>query len=107
MTYKDVLSNEALLTPLGFTIRTSESYWQRLIIKHPDIENLEELVKQTLASPDQVRCSSRDPGVLLFYLARNEKRWVVAVARRLNGNGFLITAYQTDAIKEGEIIWHR
>ena len=39
-----------LLTPLGFTVRTSESYWQRLIIKHPDIENLEELVKQTLVS---------------------------------------------------------
>lgn len=96
-----------LLTPLGFTVRTSESYWQRLIIKHPDIANLEELVKQTLVSPDQVRRSSRDSGVLSFYLARNEKRWVVAVARRLNGNGFLITAYQTDAIKEGEIIWHR
>ena len=52
-----------LLTPLGFTVRTSKSYWQRLIINHPDIENLEELVKQTLVSPDQVRRSSRDPGV--------------------------------------------
>ncbi|MBE9166905.1 hypothetical protein IQ238_04930 [Pleurocapsales cyanobacterium LEGE 06147] len=96
-----------ILTPLDFTVRTSESYWQCLIIKHPDIENLEELVKQTLASPDEVRRSSRDSDVFLFYLTRNEKRWVVAVARRLNGNGFLITAYQTDAIKEGEIIWHK
>ena len=96
-----------LLTPLGFTVRTSESYWQRLIIKHPDIENLKDLVQQALISPDQVRRSSRDPDVLLFYLARNEKRWVVAVVRRLNGNGFLITTYQTDAIKEGEIIWRR
>jgi hypothetical protein len=25
-------------TPLGFTVRTSEEYWQRLIIKHPDKE---------------------------------------------------------------------
>lgn len=96
-----------LLTPLGFTVRTSESYWQRLIIKHPDIENLKDLVQQALISPDQVRRSSRDPDVLLFYLARKEKRWVVAVVRRLNGNGFLITTYQTDAIKEGEIIWRR
>jgi hypothetical protein len=96
-----------VLTPLGFTIRTSESYWQRLITKHPDIEDLEELVQQALASPDEVRRSSRDEGVLLFYLVRSEKRWVVAVTRRLNGDGFLITAYQTDAIKEGESIWHR
>ena len=50
---------------------------------------------------------SRDSNVLLFYLSRKEKRWVVGVARRLNGDGFLITAYQTDAIKEGAIIWRK
>lgn len=96
-----------ILTPIGFTVRTSESYWQRLIVKHPDMEGLENLVRQALISPDEIRRSSRDEGVLLFYLARQEKRWVVAVARRLNRDGFLITAYQTDAIKEGESIWHR
>ncbi|UKO97023.1 hypothetical protein [Nostoc sp. UHCC 0870] len=92
-------------TPLGFTVRTSEEYWQRLIIKHPDIEELEQLIQSALAAPDEIRRSSRDAEVLLFYRARKEKRWVVAVARRLNGDGFLITAYQTDAIKEGETVW--
>lgn len=38
---------------------------------------------------------------------RKEKRWVVAVAKRLNEDGFLITAYQTDGIKEGELLWHK
>ncbi|NEQ26478.1 MAG: hypothetical protein F6K28_47100 [Microcoleus sp. SIO2G3] len=94
-----------VLTPLGFTVRTSESYWQRLIIKHSDIETLENLVEQALATPDEVRRSSRDVGVLLFYLARNQQRWVVAVARSLNGDEFLITAHQTDA--EGEMIWRK
>ncbi|MDG2991309.1 hypothetical protein L3556_10260 [Candidatus Synechococcus calcipolaris G9] len=92
-------------TPLGFTVRTSEDYWQRLIIKHPDIEKLEDFVQLALSAPDQVRRSSRDAGVLLFYRVRREERWVVAVARRLNEDGFLITAYQTDAIKEGETVW--
>ena len=96
-----------ILTPLGFTVRTSESYWQRLIVKHPDIEALEDLVHQTLALPDEIRLSSRDSDVLLFYLARNDQRWVVAVAKRLNGDGFLITTYQADAIKEGETLWHK
>nr|WP_317108797.1 hypothetical protein [Chroococcidiopsis sp. SAG 2025] len=41
----------------------------------------------------------------MFYRVRREERWVVAVARRLNGDGFLITAYQTNAIKEGETVW--
>jgi hypothetical protein len=92
-------------TPLGFTVRTSEEYWQRLIIKHPDIEELEDFVRLALSIPDEVRRSSRDAGVLLFYRVRREERWVVAVARRLNGDGFLITAYQTDAMKEGETVW--
>jgi hypothetical protein len=92
-------------TPLGFVVRTSANYWQRLVVKHPDLEELEELVQQALSSPDEIRRSSRDPEVFLFYQMRREQRWVVAVARRLNGDGFLITAYQTDAIKEGETIW--
>ena len=96
-----------VLTPLGFTVRTSLNYWQRLIVKHPNIEGLDHLVQQALTSPDEVRSSSKDNDVLLFYLTLKEKRWVVAVARRLNGEGFLITAYQTDAIKEGELLWHK
>ncbi|MCS6814622.1 MAG: hypothetical protein NZ772_13795 [Cyanobacteria bacterium] len=96
-----------MLTPLNFTVRTSEEYWQKLIVKHPDIANLEAEVRQALSSPDEIRRSSRDPNLLLFYLTLKEKRWVVAVARRLNGDGFLITAYQTDAIKERETLWRK
>jgi len=43
--------------------------------------------------------------VLLFYKASGDRRWVCAVCRRLNGDGFLITAYPTDAIKEGDHLW--
>ena len=96
-----------ILTPLGFTVRTTATYWQKIIVKHPDIESLLGLVQEALQTPDEIRCSSRDPNVLLFYLTHRENRWVVAVARKLNGDGFLITAYQTDAIKEGETLWHK
>jgi hypothetical protein len=40
--------------------------------------NLEAEVKQALNSPDEIRRSSRDPNLLLFYLILKEKRWVVA-----------------------------
>lgn len=56
-----------ILTPLGFTVRTSEEYWQKLIIKHPDIANLEAEVQQALTNPDEVCRSSRDENILLFY----------------------------------------
>ncbi|MEI6330568.1 MAG: hypothetical protein WCP16_15120 [Pseudanabaena sp. ELA645] len=94
-------------TPLGFTVRTTDEYWQKLLVKHPDLVDLEELVEAALQLPDEIRESKRDSDVFLFYLQRREKRWVVAVARKLNGDGFLITAYQTDAIKEGTQLWHR
>lgn len=93
--------------PLGFTVRTTDEYWQKLLVKHPDLVDLEELVEAALQLPDEIRESKRDSDVFLFYLQRREKRWVVAVARKLNGDGFLITAYQTDAIKEGTQLWHR
>jgi hypothetical protein len=96
-----------IATPLGFSVRTTESYWQKLIIKHPDMVDLEALMQQVLHSPDEVRQSSRDENILLFYRLRKPQRWVVAVARRLNGDGFLITAYQTDAIKEGVVVWRK
>ncbi len=65
------------------------------------------MVEAALQLPDEIRESNRDSDVFLFYLQRRERRWVVAVARKLNGDGFLITAYQTDAIKEGRQLWHR
>lgn len=94
-----------ILTPLNFRVRTSEEYWQKLIVKHPDLVGLESEIRKALSVPDEIRQSSRDSNVLLFYRTLKEKRWAVAVARRLNSEGFLITAYQTDAVKEGRKLW--
>ncbi len=60
------MSRFEVLTPFGSTVRTSDEYWQTLIVKHPDVADLETDVKQALATPDEIRQSSRDPNVLLF-----------------------------------------
>jgi hypothetical protein len=65
----------------------------------------EATVQETLRQPDEVRVSRSDANVYLFYRTERAGRWVCAVAKRLNGVGFLITAYPTDAIKEGTPIW--
>jgi hypothetical protein len=68
----------------------------------------EEEVKKTLSAPDEIRLSKMDTSVYLFYRAQDSRRWVCAVSKRLNDKeGFLITTYLTDAIKEGEKIWPR
>lgn len=94
-------------TPLKFTVRCTAQYWELIVtVKHPVMADKLELVKTALTDPDEIRQSKSDKNVLLFY-RKDEKRWVCAVTRRLNGEGFLITAYPTDAIKEGEQIWNR
>ena len=54
-----------------------------------------------------VRQSRVEPQVLLLPKAEATKRWTCAVAKRLADSGFLMTAYPTDAIKEGVRIWRK
>ncbi len=97
-----------VLTPLGFHARVTRSYWDLIItIKHPVMAGREQDVKRALEEPEQIRQSRSDLNVYLFYRSERIGRWVCAVAKQLNGDGFLITAYPTDAVKEGELVWHR
>lgn|SRR5574341_1286993 len=102
----DILFKAA--TPLGFEVRTARAYWELITtIKHPVMAGRESEVRAVLETPDTIRVSKSDPDVYLFYKSEQPDRWVCAVARRLDGEGFLITAYVTDAIKEGKQIWPR
>lgn len=95
-----------VLTPLGFRVRVSTAYWVLITtVKHPVMKGHERDVQEALGNPAQVRQSKSDPAVYLFYGLLGQKRWVCAVAKALNGDGFLVTAYLTDAIKEGEQVW--
>ncbi len=84
------------LTPLGFRVRVTRAYWDLIVtIKHPAMVEREADVRRTLQNPDSVRQSRSDPAVHLFYRFDRPQRWVCAVTKRLNGEGFLITAYPT------------
>jgi hypothetical protein len=74
-------------------------------VKHPAMSGREASVKVTLENPDEGRQSRADPKVLLFYKAEAARRWTCAVVKRTNDDAFLVTAYPTDAIKEGDRVW--
>jgi hypothetical protein len=94
-------------TPLGFSIMCTEQYWRFIVTeKHPSLKGREFEVEATLSDPEEIRLSRIDSGVYLFYRA-GLKRFVCAVARRENSEGFLIMAYPTDAIKSGVQVWKR
>ena len=97
-----------VMTPLGFQVRVTKAYWELIVtIKHPIMAGREEDVKKALAQPDEIRQSKSDEMVFLFYKEEREKRWICAVSKQTGTEGFLITTYPTDAIKEGVQVWHK
>ena len=95
-----------VLTPLGFSVRVTRTRWELIAtIKHPVMTGRESSVRLALESPDEVRESRSDAEVFLFYKADGTRRWVCAVAKQAGDQAFLVTAYPTDAIKEGTRVW--
>jgi hypothetical protein len=87
-------------------VRVTTAYGQRIVsIKHPMMAGREDIVQETLRQPEEVRVSRSDASVYLFYRTERPGRLVCAVAKQLNDEGFLVTAYPTDAIKEGTRVW--
>jgi hypothetical protein len=83
-----------------------DSQWQKIIaVKHPVMAGREILVRTAIERPDQFRRSRSAHDVYLCYNLDRPGRWVCAVVKQTGREGFLITAYLTDAIKEGVLQW--
>lgn len=94
-------------TPLKRRIRTTKEYWEFIItFKHPNMRGREEKVIETLKDPDFIRRSRKDGDVYLYYRKSGDK-FVCVVCKHLNEEGFIITTYITDRVKEGEEVWRR
>ncbi len=92
---------------LGVDVRITEEYWEFLItVKHPPMRGREEDVKTVLQGAEEVRVSKVDSKVYLYY-KKFDKRFLCVVVRHLNGEGFIISAYPTDAMKEGTVKWKK
>jgi len=108
----DLINAQGILfevsTPLGFRVRATMARWELITtIKHPTMAGRESIVKKTLQTPAEVRLSRSDESVHLFYMEERANRWICVVTKKTDGDGFLITAYPTEAIKEGVRVWPR
>ena len=91
---------------MGKTIRTTPEYFGRIhAIKHPELHESIETVLQTFTHSTEVRHAAQD---IFIYYRQMTHHAFVAVARHLNGDGFLVTAYKTTKKKrKGTIVWLR
>lgn len=93
-------------SPLGFTVEVARSRWTLITtVKHPAMAGCADDVRRAIEEPEQIRRRRTDPDVYLCHWRRRSDRWVCAVVKMTGLTGFLITAYPTDAVKEGGIIW--
>ncbi len=95
-------------TPSGIVIRTTRDYWEKITsTKHPSIKRYEFEVKKALENPDQIRKSKQDEKVHLYYKSIGKVSVCVVVDHLDEKQGYIITAYLTDRIKEGEKIYDK
>lgn len=91
----------------GLKVRATNDYWNKIItFKHPVMRGMETHVINTLVDPYEIRVSKSDSNVLLYY-GKYRKYFVCVVVKKLNGEGFIITMYLTENIKEGSTIWRK
>ncbi len=94
---------------LGRKIHTTKDYWQKIkTLKHRELKYDIPEIKKTLKAPDEVRKSVTDTTILLY--AQRQKKYdiLIVAVKVLNGDGFLVTVYQTKEFKKkGELVWSK
>jgi len=93
---------------LGVKIKIINVGWDHVVTKHPELaKSFNELVL-TLQKASQVYTGKIDPRIYLYYLkvqSDQKNKYLCAVCKHYNGQGFLITAYYTYKLQGKKIIW--
>lgn len=94
---------------LGRKIRTTKAYWKKIReIKHRELHHGIPEIKKSLKLPDEIRKSVTDETILLYDKEVKKYDILIVAVKVLNGEGFLVTAYQTKEYKKkGALIWQK
>jgi hypothetical protein len=105
-------SEPLLLTDVwNQTLRLTAERWAH-ILSHPEHDDrARDWIEATVAGPDRIVRSRTDPSVELFYRHYDRtpvtSKHLCVVAKTRTDAPFIITAYFTDAVKQGEELWSR
>ncbi len=68
-------------------------------------------ISESLSDPDRIIRSATDPDVELFYRFYPStpvtRKFLCVVVKVLPNDNFIITAYYTDTVKRGEVLWEK
>ena len=93
------------------SIRFTEERKKHIEQDHPEMENQYDKIKDALINPSMVVKSKTDNDVELFYKKYSKtpvtEKYLCVIVKSLIDDSFIITAYFTDTIKNGEPIWRK
>ncbi len=94
----------------GQKIRLTEER-RKHILEHPEMKGMLRHIEETLFKPQRVIQSVSDKGANLYYRfyigTKVGDKYLCVVVKTVNKDAFVLTAYLTDSIKKGELIWLR
>lgn len=80
------------------------------ILEHPEMSDMETEIGKTLSDPERVVRSRSDEEVRLYYRFYPDTpvggKFLCVVVKVHADDAFVITAYLTDRVKEGESLWN-
>jgi len=92
-------------------IRFTDERWEHIRDEHPEMFEQIEKIRETLLSPDTIIKSRTDSDVELFYRYYDTtpvtRKYLCIVLKVLADGLFIITAYFTNTIKKGELLWKK
>ena len=81
------------------------------ILEHPEMRDMEPRIAETLAQPEKVVESLSDAQARLYYRfylgTRIGNKHLCVVVKEVDADPFVVTAYLTDTVKKGRVLWPR
>lgn len=92
----------------GRSVRLTDERWEH-IQEHPEMVGLKEAIAETLEKPEAVVESPSDPLARLYYRFYHHTtvggKHMCVVVKIVSGDAFVVTAYLTDRVKKGTLLW--
>lgn len=81
----------------------------RHILGHPEMKQMGQKIKEMLSNPEKVVQSVSDSEAYLYYRFYTNtlvgNKYLCVVVKFKQNDTFVLTAYLTDTIKKGDLIW--
>ena len=95
----------------GRKVRINDERWSHIIDRHPEMQGQLSKIEETLLFPDEVVESKSDNSVELYfrkyYHSPVGEKYLCVLVKVKEDDAFMLTAYFTETIKKGNLIWKK